>query len=127
MNGYVAEGTGANLFYEKDEKLFTPSLGNILPGITRAAVIGLCKELGIEVVEKQITTAELQQADAAFFCGTAAEVIGWESLDGIKFKKEWNESVSRQIQLAFKNLVVEKFGIIAFYGLLKMVLAALKI
>lgn len=108
MNGYVAEGPGANVFFEKDGKLFTPSLGNILPGITRAAVIEICKELGIEVKEKLITTEEMKQADAVFFCGTAAEVIGWESLDGVKFKKEWNESLSRIIQLAFKNRVVGK-------------------
>ena len=58
--------------------------------------------------EKLFTTEEIKGADAAFFCGTASEVIGWESLDGVKFKKEWNESLSRVIQLAFKNRVVEK-------------------
>ena len=108
INGYVAEGPGANVFFEKDGKLFTPSLGNILPGITRSAVIEICRELGIEVKEKLFTTEEMKGSDAAFFCGTAAEVIGWESLDGVKFKKEWNESLSRVIQLAFKNRVVEK-------------------
>jgi branched-chain amino acid aminotransferase len=55
MNGFVAEGVGANFFYEKDGKLFTPATGNILPGITRATVLELCDELGIEVEEKQIT------------------------------------------------------------------------
>src|SRR5450432_4272747 len=70
MNGFVAEGPGANMFYEKDGKLFTPCTGNILPGITRATVLEICNELGIEVKEKQITTDEVKQADAAFFCGT---------------------------------------------------------
>jgi branched-chain amino acid aminotransferase len=108
MNDFVAEGPGANVFYEKDGKLFTPSLGNILPGITRATVLEICDELGIPVEEKQITTAELKQADTAFFCGTAAEVIGWESLDDIKFPKPWKDSVSSKIQSAYKNRVVEK-------------------
>ena len=108
MNDFVAEGPGANVFYEKDGKLVTPSLGNILPGITRATVFEICEELGINVEEKTITTEELKQADTAFFCGTAAEVIGWESLDETKFPLAWNETVSSKIQSAYKNLVIEK-------------------
>lgn len=107
MNGYVAEGVGANMFYEKDGKLFTPATGNILPGITRATVLELCHELGIEAEEKQITLAEVKDADAAFFCGTAAEVIGWESFDDIPFKKNWKETLSRKIQQAYSARVTE--------------------
>ena len=108
MNGFVAEGPGANMFYEKEGKLFTPSTGNILPGITRATVFEICAELGIEVQEKQITTDELKQADAAFFCGTAAEVIGWDSFDGVKFIKSWNETLSKKIQEAYAARVIEQ-------------------
>lgn len=108
MNDFVAEGPGANLFYEKDGKLVTPALGNILPGITRATVLEICEELGVEVEEKQFTVEELKQADAIFYCGTAAEVIGWESLDDIKFPKSWNETVSRTIQSIYKHKVTEK-------------------
>ena len=107
MNGFVAEGVGANMFYEKDGKLFTPSTGNILPGITRATVLELCDELGIEAEEKQITLEEVKEADAAFFCGTAAEVIGWESLDDIKFQKSWNETLSKKIQQAYSARIIE--------------------
>ncbi len=108
MHDFVAEGPGANIFYEKDGKLITPSLGNILPGITRATVLEICNELDIPVEEKQISLAELKQADTAFFCGTAAEVIGWESLDEIKFPLAWKDTVSNKIQSAYKNKVVEK-------------------
>jgi len=108
LNGFVAEGPGANMFYEKDGKLFTPAPGNILPGITRSTVLDICRESGIIVEETFFDPAAVKGADAAFFCGTAAEVIGWESLDGVPFKKPWNESISRQIQLAYKNLVIEK-------------------
>ena len=108
MNGFVAEGPGANMFYEKEGKLFTPSTGNILPGITRATVFEICAELGIEVQEKQITTDELKQADAAFFCGTAAEVIGWDSFDGVKFIKSWDETLSKKIQEAYAARVIEQ-------------------
>ena len=110
MNGFVAEGTGANVFFEKDGKLYTPSVGNILPGITRATVLSLCDELNIPVEERLFTTDELKKAEAVFFCGTAAEVVGWESLDNVKFEKPWNESLGRIIQLAYKDKVVEKLS-----------------
>jgi len=105
INGYVAEGTGANVFFEKDGKLFTPPPGNILPGITRATVLETCSELNIEVEEKLFTTDELKTADGVFFCGTAAEVVGWESFDDIMFPKPWNETFGRTIQVAYKEKV----------------------
>jgi len=108
MNGFIAEGPGANMFYEKGGKLYTPALGNILPGITRATIIELCKELQITVEEKQSTIEELKQADSAFFCGTAAEVIGWESIDEVKFPIEWNQSLGKVLQQAYKDLVTEQ-------------------
>jgi len=109
MNNYVAEAPGANFFYEKDGKLFTPAVGNILPGITRATIIDLCSELNMSVEEKFFTVDELKKADAAFFCGTGAEVIGFESLDDHTFPLNWNDSVSRKIQVAYMKLVKEDF------------------
>ena len=103
---------GANIFYEKDEKLYTPSLGYILPGITRATIFEICNELNVEVIEKEITIQDIYEADAAFFCGTAAEVIGIESLDDHKFAKPWNDSVSREIQEAYQNIVIENKAVI---------------
>jgi branched-chain amino acid aminotransferase len=88
--------------------LITPPAGNILPGITRATVIEICRELNIEVIERLFTTEELKNADTAFFCGTAAEVIGWESIDETKFTKPWNDSIGKVIQEAYKNRVIEK-------------------
>jgi branched-chain amino acid aminotransferase len=108
MNGNVAEGPGANVFFEKAGKLFTPSTGNILPGLTRATVLDICAELGIPVEEKSFTTQELSGTDAAFFCGTAAEVIGWESLDDIPFRLSWKDTLSRKIQQTYKDKVMEK-------------------
>ena len=108
MNGYVAEGPGANVFFEKNGKIVTPPAGNILPGITRATVIDICKELDITCEQRLFTTDELKDADAVFFCGTAAEVIGWESLDGVKFNRNWNESLGKLIQQQYKDRVIEK-------------------
>ncbi len=108
MNDKVAEGPGANLFFEKDGKLFTPALGNILPGITRETVLEVCAQLDIGVEEKFFTIDELKNADAVFYCGTAAEIVGWKSLDDVLFPLNWNDSLSRKIQLAYQDLVVEK-------------------
>lgn len=108
MNGYVAEGPGANVFFEKDGVLYTPPPGNILPGITRATVIDIARSFNIPVEQKLFTTEELKNADAAFYCGTAAEVIGWESIDDVRFPLSWKESKGRIIEEAYKNLVIEK-------------------
>ncbi len=108
VNGFVAEGPGANLFVEKDGVLYTPQPGSILPGITRATVIEICEELGIEVVQKQIKPEEVHGADSAFYCGTAAEVIGISSLDKVPFKKQWSDALGSRIQKAYHNLVLEK-------------------
>jgi branched-chain amino acid aminotransferase len=108
MNGSIAEGPGANMFFEKDGRLFTPAPGNILPGITRATVLEIANGLGIPVEEGQYSIQRLMEADAAFFCGTAAEVIGWESIDGTKFPLPWKDTVGRKIQLAYKDRVAER-------------------
>lgn len=106
INGNVAEGPDANVFIEKNGRLITPSTGNILPGITRATVMNICKDLNIPVEERLFTTEEIKNADAAFFCGTAAEVIGWESLDDVPLKKPWSESLGKIVQDAYKNYVI---------------------
>ncbi len=108
MNDHIAEGPGANIFFEKDGALYTPELGHILPGITRATVFEICERLHIPVTEGTYTIQQLKEADAAFFCGTAAEIIGWESIDKTVFPKHWHNSVGAKIQKAYTELVHEK-------------------
>lgn len=105
LEGYIAEGPGANIFFEKDGILHTPAEGNILPGITRATVLELAAAMGLEVSIRKCTKAELKQADAAFFCGTAAEVIGWESIDEYRFPLAWKNTLGSRIQDAYKECV----------------------
>ena len=107
-DGFLAEGPGSNLFFEKEGKLFTPKTGNILPGITRATVIELCKDLEIELTEGAFLSEDLANADSAFLCGTAAEIIGLQSLEKKNFPKNWNETLGKKLQTAYKNLVLEK-------------------
>lgn len=108
MNGNVAESTGANVFYERKKMLYTPAKGNILPGITRATVIEICNALDIPVVEKFFKPDEMKGADGAFYCGTAAEIVGLEALDKVPFTLKWEDSLGCIIQKAYKNLTVEK-------------------
>ena len=105
MHDHVAEAPGANVFFEKEGTLYTPSLGNILPGITRATVIELCATHAIPVVETSFGIDAIKGADAAFFCGTAAEVIGLESIDDVPFTKNWDDTASKKIQSAYQKLV----------------------
>jgi len=105
MHGFVAEGPGANFFYEKDGVLYTAPLGNILAGITRATVFELAKELQIEVVEKLFYPDEIYQADTAFFCGTAAEIIGIKKFETHEFEMNWEDSSSALIQKMYKRRV----------------------
>ena len=101
----VAEGSGANFFFEKDDKLYTIPKGNILPGITRNTVLELAKELEIEVIEKHFTPEEVKEADSAFFTGTAAEVAGIKSLDEYEFPLDWEDSLGRLLAKRYRRLV----------------------
>lgn len=105
MHDHVAEAPGANVFFEKEGTLYTPSVGNILPGITRATVIELCAAHAIPVVETSFGIDAIKGADAAFFCGTAAELIGLESIDDVPFTKNWDHTASKKIQSAYQKLV----------------------
>ena len=106
MNGYVAECSGANVFMEKDNILYTPPKGNIMPGITRSTIIEMCKEKNISIEEKLFTLDELKEADSAFFTGTAAEVVGLQSLDEYEFPMEWNQSLGFQLMKLYKEEVL---------------------
>lgn len=106
MNGYVAECSGANIFMEKNNKLFTPPKGNILPGITRSTIIEICKEENIFIEEKHFTLNELKEADSAFFTGTAAEVVGLQSLDDYVFPIDWNQTLGAKLMKLYKEEVL---------------------
>lgn len=106
--GFLAEGPGANLFFEKNGTLHTPALGHILPGITRATVFDLCDELGISCTEDRYTPEDLFEADGAFFCGTGAEVVGIQSVDNKEFRKKWSDTLGSQVRAAYLDLVRER-------------------
>ena len=80
--GYVAEGSGENIFIVRKGVLYTPDLTSALEGVTRDTIMPLACEEGLEVREKRITRDEVYVADEAFFTGTAAEVTPIREVDG---------------------------------------------
>jgi branched-chain amino acid aminotransferase len=81
-DGFVADGSGENIFIVRDGTIYTPDLSaSILPGITRDTVIQIAQDLGHRVVEKQLIRTDLYLADEVFMCGTAAEVTPIREID----------------------------------------------
>lgn len=105
VEGYVAEGSGENIFIVKKDKIYTPDLTSCLEGITRASVIELAAEIGIPVIEKRITRDEIYCADEAFFTGTAAEVTPIRELDNRIIGCGKRGPVTTQIQTLFFDCV----------------------
>jgi branched-chain amino acid aminotransferase len=103
--GYVCEGAGENIFIVKNGKLYTPDLTSCLEGITRATVIQLAGEMGIEVVEKRITRDEVYCADEAFFTGTAAEVTPIRELDNRQIGVGHRGPVTKALQEKYFDVV----------------------
>jgi branched-chain amino acid aminotransferase len=92
--GYLAEGTGANLFLVIDGKLHTPIPDCFLDGLTRRTVIGLARARGYEVIERHIRPEELAHASGAFLTGTAVEVTPVREIDEHRFEVE---AITRQL------------------------------
>ncbi|MEX2327025.1 MAG: aminotransferase class IV, partial [Pseudomonadales bacterium] len=106
--GYVAEGSGENIFLVEKGKLITPELTSCLEGITRATVIDFAEELGIPVVERRITRDEVYIAEEAFFTGTAAEVLPIRELDGRKIGAGVRGPLTEKLQVMYFDQVLGK-------------------
>jgi branched-chain amino acid aminotransferase len=105
-SGFVSEGAGENLFIIKDGVVYTPDLSaGALNGITRNTVFHICKDLGLELVQKRITRDEVYIADEAFFTGTAAEVTPIRELDRVQIGIGSRGPLTEKIQSAFFDIV----------------------
>jgi len=104
----VAEGSGENIFIVKNCMIYTPKLkGQILPGITRDTIIKLSRDLGIKVIEKDLTKQELYNVDELFFTGTAVEIHEIESVDGkqIRNKNKNCSGIAAQMKELYSQVV----------------------
>lgn len=106
--GYVAEGSGENIFIVRDGVVYTPDLSCALDGITRKTAITFIQELGLELVEKRITRDEVYIADEAFFTGTAAEVTPIRELDDRTIGAGKRGPITEQVQTRFFDCVSGK-------------------
>ena len=105
VDGFVAEGSGENLFMIKDGKIYEPELTSALIGITRDSVIKLAQEMGYTVGAKRITRDDLYIADEAFFTGTAAEVTPIREVDGRAIGTGQRGPITEKLQKAFFDVV----------------------
>jgi len=101
-NGYVAESTGANIFFVKNNKLYTPIADCFLNGITRQTVIKLAKKNNIKIIEKRILPRELLKADEIFLTGTAVEITPISQIDNKKFNVG---KITKKLISLFSDLV----------------------
>jgi branched-chain amino acid aminotransferase len=100
--GYVCEGTGENIYVVRDGVIATPQATNgILWGINRMSILEIAKDLGYEVVQRDITRAELVLADEVFLSGTAAELTPVREIDDIELGPPG--PITRKIQAAFED------------------------
>ena len=102
--GYVAEGTGANIFFIKDKEIHTPIPDCFLNGITRQTVIAIVRDKGFNLIEKHILPEDIGNYDETFLTGTAAEITPIKSIDEIIYNVGEN-TVSYQLMNDFTNLV----------------------
>jgi len=103
--GYVAEGSGENIFIIRDGVLYTPELTSALDGITRDTIFTLAAEIGIPVHERRITRDEVYIADEAFFTGTAAEVTPIRVVDGRMIGNGTRGPVTKELQSLYFDYV----------------------
>ena len=109
-SGFVSEGAGENIFVIKGGVVYTPDLSaGALNGITRNTILHVCKDLGIELVQKRITRDEVYISDEAFFTGTAAEVTPIRELDRVEIGNRGDGGsrgpITEKIQAAFFDIV----------------------
>jgi len=103
--GYVAEGSGENVFVIRNGQIHTPELTSCLEGITRDSIFTLAAELGYSIRERRITRDEVYVADEAFFTGTAAEVVPIRELDGRTIGSGRRGPITTQLQTMYFDAV----------------------
>ena len=105
VDGYVAEGSGENIFIVRNGVIYTPETTSALEGITRETIMTLANDIGLEVISKRITRDEVYIADEAFFTGTAAEVTPIRELDGRSIGCGSRGPITEKLQTMYFDLV----------------------
>jgi branched-chain amino acid aminotransferase len=106
--GFVSEGSAENIFVIREGKIYTPFLTSALTGITRDTIFTLARDLGYEVIEKQLTCEDVSSADEAFFTGTAAEVTPIRGLDEHTIGSGTRGPITEKLQALYFDCVAGK-------------------
>ena len=105
VDGFVAEGSGENIFLVRKGVIYTPDLTSALDGITRNTIFVLAKECGYDIVEKRITRDEVYIADEVFFTGSAAEVTPIREVDNRTIGNGGRGPITEQLQTMYFDVV----------------------
>ncbi len=101
--GYITEGSRSNVFFIKNQKLFTPPLSMVLPGITRMKIFEICNEQSIEIIEKNIKFSHISDFDSCFLTGTSPKVLPIKSINEISF--DTGNALLRNIMLWYDKKI----------------------
>ena len=104
-NNYVSEGSGENIFFVKDNIIYTPTVEHCLNGITRQSVIKIAKDFNYDVIEKNLKFDELLDCDEAFFTGTAAEITPITKIDNQRIGIGLRGDVTEKLQKTYLEIV----------------------
>ena len=105
VDGFVAEGSGENIFLVRNGVIYTPDLTSALDGITRNTIFVLAKECGLEIIEKRITRDEVYIADEVFFTGSAAEVTPVREVDNRTIGNGGRGPITEKLQSLYFDVV----------------------
>ncbi|MGS2717386.1 branched-chain amino acid transaminase [Eionea flava] len=105
VDGFVAEGSGENIFLVRKGKIYTPDLTSALDGITRNTIFVLAQECGYEIIEKRITRDEVYIADEVFFTGSAAEVTPIREVDNRTIGNGGRGPITEKLQTMYFDVV----------------------
>ena len=105
VNGFISEGSGENIFFIKDNVVFTPTINHCLNGITRQSVLKIAKDLNYETIEKDLKYSELVSSDEAFFTGTAVEITPISKVDQNIIGSGSRGKVTYELQKIFDQTV----------------------
>ena len=105
VDGFVAEGSGENIFIVRGGNIYTPDLTSALDGITRNTIFVLAQELGYDIIEKRITRDEVYIADEVFLTGTAAEVTPVREVDNRSIGNGTRGPLTEKLQKLYFDVV----------------------
>lgn len=105
IHGFASELNGTNIFMVRSGKIFTPHADACLPGITRSIIMEIAVEMGLDIMEKNISLTELYNADEVFCTGTMGELTPITEIDGRRIMNKQEQSILTDINTEFKKKI----------------------